>query len=120
MNRFLVTEAALEGFRLTRERPGTILAWSGIYAVGMLIIGGIMFASLGEDAMAIARKGTFSAADIQAFATRLAQSIPAFLLVLLLAVVLVSVITAGIYRLVLRPDQRGFAHLRLGRDELRL
>jgi hypothetical protein len=120
MNRFSVSEAALEGFRLTRERPGTIFAWSGIYAVGMLVIGGVMLGSLGEDALAIARKGSFSAADMQAFATRLVHSIPAFLLVLLLAVILVSIITAGIYRLVLRPDERGFLHLRLGQDEVRL
>lgn len=120
MNRFSVSEAALEGFRLTRERPGTIFAWSGIYAVGMLIIGGVMLGSLGEDARAIVRKGTFTAADVQVFATRLAHSIPALLLVLLLAVILVSIITAGIYRLVLRPAQPGFLHLRLGEDEVRL
>jgi hypothetical protein len=106
MNRFSASEAALEGFRLTRERPGTILAWSGIYAAGMLIIGEVMLSSLGADAIAILRKGQFSQEDAQTFATKLTHSIPAFLLVLLLAVVLISVITGGIYRLVLRPEQR--------------
>jgi hypothetical protein len=120
MNRFSASEAALEGFRLTKERPGTILAWSGIYAVGMLVIGEVMLSSLGADALAIARKGQFSPEDAQVLATRLIQSLPAFLLVLLLAVVLISVITGGIYRLVLRPEQPGFLHLRLGADELRL
>jgi hypothetical protein len=120
MNRFSASEAALEGFRLTRERPGTILAWSGIYAGGLLVIGEVMLSSLGADALAIARKGQFSPEDAQVFATKLAHSIPAFLLVLLLAVVLISVITGGIYRLVLRPEQAGFLHLRLGADELRL
>ena len=33
MNGFSASEAALEGFRLTRERPGTIAAWSVIYFV---------------------------------------------------------------------------------------
>lgn len=120
MNRFSASEAALEGFRLTRERPGTILAWSGIYAGGMLIIGEVMLSSLGADALAIARKGQFSPEDAQVLATKLVHSLPAFMLVLLLAVVLISVITGGIYRLVLRPEEPGFLHLRLGPDELRL
>ena len=120
MNRFSASEAALEGFRLTRERPGAILAWSGIYAGGMLLIGEVMLSSLGADALAIARKGQFSPEDAQVFATKLVHSIPAFMLVLLLAVVLISVITGGIYRLVLRPEQPGFLHLRLGGDEVRL
>jgi len=120
MNRFSASEAALEGFRLTRERPATILAWSGIYAAGMLIIGEVMLSSLGADAIAILRKGQFSQEDAQIFATQLTHSIPAFLMVLLLAVILISIITGGIYRLVLRPEQPGFLHLRLGGDELRL
>ena len=35
-------------------------------------------------------------------------------------VLFLSIMTAGICRIVLRPDERGFAHLRLGADELRL
>lgn len=120
MNGFSASEAALEGFRLTRERPGTIVAWSGIYAVSMLGIGEIMFSSLGTEALQIARKGHFSPEDAEIIATKLAHSVPAFLLILLLAVILVSVITAGIFRLVLRPTEKGFAHLRLGGDEMRL
>jgi hypothetical protein len=37
-----------------------------------------------------------------------------------LVVGLYSVISGGVYRLVLRPDEPGFVHLRLGADELRL
>ncbi|WP_411287563.1 hypothetical protein [Phenylobacterium sp.] len=120
MNGFSASEAALEGFRLTRERPGAILAWSGLYAFGMAIIAFIMVTSLGEEAIAIARKGQLGPEDIDAIAGRLAQSAPAFVLILVLAVALMSILTAGIYRLVLRPGEKGFAHLRLGGDELRL
>ncbi len=120
MNGFSASEAALEGFRLTRERPVTIAVWSVIYTVAMVAIGKIMFSSLGAEALAIARKGRFSPQDAEFIATKLADSMPAFLLVLLLAVTLTSIITAGIYRLVLRPEESGFMHLRLGADELRL
>jgi hypothetical protein len=120
MNRFSASEAALEGFRLTRERPGTILAWAAVYAAAMAVIGKIMFSSLGPEAMQLARKGSLSPDDAEAIAGKLAESAPAFLLVLLLAVALTSVITGGIYRLVLRPQEKGLAYLRLGPDELRL
>lgn len=120
MNRFSASEAALEGFRLTRERPGTILAWSGIYFLGITLIALLMMASLGPDFVAMAKKGRFTPEDADAVAGMLAQSWPAFLLVLVLVVALMSVLTAGIYRLVLRPGEKGLAHLRLGADELRL
>jgi hypothetical protein len=120
MNRFSASEAALEGFRLTRERWGTILAWSGVYFVGITIIALLMMASLGPDFVEMAKKGRFTPEDAEAVAGMLAQSWPAFLLVLILVVALMSLLTAGIYRLVLRPDEKGFVHLRLGADELRL
>jgi hypothetical protein len=120
MNRFSPSEAALEGFRLTRERPGTVLTWCGVYFTGMLVIAILMMVSLGPDFIALAKKGQFTSDDIDAVGSMLARSGPAFLLVLVLAVALMSVLTSGIYRLVLRPTEPGFAHLRLGRDELRL
>jgi hypothetical protein len=120
MNQFSASEAALEGFRLTRERPGAILAWSGVYFLGIVVIALLMMASLGPDFVAMAKKGRFTPEDADAVAGMLAQSWPAFLLVLMLVVALMSVLTAGIYRLVLRPEEKGLAHLRLGADELRL
>jgi hypothetical protein len=120
MSRFSPSEAALEGFRLTRERPGTILGWAGVYFTGVMATAGLMMVSLGPAFIDIARKGRFDSEDIEAVSGMLAQSWPAFLLVLILVVTLMSVITAGIYRLILRPSERGFLHLRLGRDELRL
>ena len=120
MNGFSASEAALEGFLLTRERPAAIAAWTGVYAICMVVLGEVMLKSLGPEAMEIARKGRLSPQDAEVIATKLSGSVPAFLLVLLLAVTLVSIITAGIYRLVLRPNETGFVHLRFGADELRL
>jgi hypothetical protein len=120
MNQFSASDAALEGFRLTRERPGAILAWAGVYFVGILVMGVMMMASLGPQFIEIAKKGRFTAEDTEAVAAMLAQSWPAFLLVLVVAVLLMSVLTAGIYRLVLRPQDKAVAYLRLGGDEFRL
>jgi hypothetical protein len=120
MSRFSASEAALEGFRLTRERPGTIFGWGLVYAVAMFVIGQLMLASLDPQLIALTRKKGFEQDDIEQISTLLAQSWPAFLLVLLLVTALLSTLMAGIYRLVLRPGEKGFLHLRFGRDELRL
>jgi hypothetical protein len=121
MNNFSPSDAALEGFRLTRAWPGALLAWSFVYFGGLLLITLTMMATLGPKFIALAKKGGFSSADdVDAVSGLLLQSGPAFLLVLLMTILLLSVITGGVLRLVLRPDEHGFAHLRLGRDELRL
>jgi hypothetical protein len=122
MDRFSPSEAALEGFRVTREHPGTIVAWSFIYMGGLFLIALAMMATLGPAFITMAREGKLLSAqtDPEQMADMLLKSWPAFLLVLFMTVVLMSMIMGGIFRLILRPQEHGFAHLRLGRDELRL
>lgn len=120
MTRFSPSNAALEGFRLTREHPGVMLAWSAVYFGGILVIALTMMAMLGPQFIGLARKGQLMNADPEAAATMLLQSWPAFLLVVAMTALLMSILAAGVMRLVLRPTEHGFAHLRLGKDELRL
>jgi len=120
MIKFSASEAALEGFRLTRERPGTIFGWGVVYAVCMFLIGRLMLISLDPELIALTRRQDLDQGDIERVSNLLAQSLPAFLLVLVLVVALLSCLTGGIYRLVLRPGEKGFLHLRFGKDELRL
>ena len=120
MIRFSPSEAALEGFRLTRERPGTIFGWGVVYAVCMFVIGRLMLVSLDPRLIALTRKEGLQQEDIEQISNLLAQSWPAFLFVLVLVVALLSTLMGGIYRLVLRPGEKGFLHLRFGKDELRL
>lgn len=120
MTRFSPSDAALEGFRLTRQHPGVVLAWSAVYFGGILLIGLTMMALLGPQFIGLARKGQLIDGDPSAIGDVLAQSWPAFLLVLAMTAMLMSILAAGVMRLVLRPAEPGFAHLRIGRDELRL
>lgn len=120
MAEFSPSDAALEGFRITREHPGVMLAWSAVYFGGVLLIALAMMAMLGPQFIALAKKGQLTGADLETVGGLLAQSWPAFLLVLLMTAGLMSIITAGVLRLVLRPQEHGFAHLKVGRDELRL
>jgi hypothetical protein len=121
MTRFSASEAALEGFRVTKEHPGVMLAWSAVYLAGVLLIGLVMTASLGPQFITLARNGQLSSPDnFEAVASMLAQSWPAFILVLIMTAGLMSIITAGVLRFVLRPQEHGFAHLKLGKTELQL
>jgi hypothetical protein len=120
MIKFSASEAALEGFRLTRERPGTILGWGVVFAICIFVIGQVMLLSLDPKLVEISRHSPVDQQDMEQISALLAQSWPAFLLVLVLVVGLYSTLMGGIYRLVLRPEEKGFLHLRLGRDELRL
>jgi hypothetical protein len=120
MSKFSASEAALEGFRLTRERPGTIFGWGLVFAVCIFLIGQVMLLSLDPHLIELSRRKPVDQQDIEQISSLLAQSWPAFLLVLVLVVGLYSTLMGGIYRLVLRPGEKGFLHLRLGRDELRL
>jgi len=121
MTKFSPSDAAMEGFRLTREHPGVMLAWSAVYLGGLLLIGLVMMASLGPQFIQMIQKGQLASPDdIDNVAGMLAQSWPAFLIVLLMTALLMSIITGGVMRLVLRPEEHGFAHLRIGRTELKL
>lgn len=117
---FSPSDAALEGFRLTREHPGVVLAWSAVYFGGILLIGLTMMALLGPQFIGLAQKGQLLNGDPSVIGDILAQSWPAFVLVLAMTALLMSILAAGVMRLVLRPTEPGFAHLRIGRDELRL
>jgi hypothetical protein len=120
MNGFSASEAALEGFRLTRERPGTIAAWSVINFVGVTTIGGLMLASLGAPLIEYIKKGGLNSIHPEELAGVLTASWPAFFGIMAVVILFLSIMTAGIFRIVLRPGEKGFAHLRLGKDELRL
>lgn len=123
MTKFSPSDAALEGFRLTKEHPLVMLAWSGVYFAGILIIAMVMMATLGPQFSEMVREGKLTSGqveDLEAMSGLLAQSWPAFLVVLLMTALLMSIVAGGVMRLVLRPEARGFAYLRFGRTELKL
>lgn len=117
MERFSPSEAALEGFRLTRERPGDIAAWTGFYFLALVVLAFTMLAVLGPSFRDFLQGGGES--DSEALTNILAKS-PQLGPILLLAVYFSAVVLAGVFRVVLRPGEKGVAHLRMGADELRL
>ena len=120
---FSATEAAFEGFRLVKREPGSVLAWAGAYllfgAVLTLLLLPAMSAGF-RGAVPFGAAGAPGPAAAASAAAAMAKLLPLYALMVPLYLVFFSVQSAAVYRAVLRPEDRAFARLRLGPDELRL
>jgi len=120
MAKFSPTEAVFTGFRFVRERPATLLIWSGFLLVVIAVAVAAMF-DLGGDQMTAlvtaSQSGTFDPAQI----SKLSQDLlPASAFGLLLVVVFGAVLATAILRVYLRPGPHPWGGIRFGEDELRL
>jgi len=107
MTPFSASDAALEGFQLIRRRWRVVLGWAGFNLLALLMVA-VISAVLSVVAGAVS-------GGAQAPVLLLTGLIGGFLTLFTQAI-----LSAGVYRLELRPQEPGFLHLRLGRDELRL
>jgi hypothetical protein len=108
-------DAAFEGFRIVRDKPLLILSWTGIYFLSLIAMVLILL---------LPNLGTLQAAthgggerDIDQLLARFG---PWILVVLAMALVLVTVLPGAVFRAVLRPQDRSFAYIKFGADELRM
>jgi hypothetical protein len=116
------TETAFEGFRIARERPLAVVAWMVLQLVFNLGLVGVLVWRLGPEANQINRtmlEILAGGGDATALRTYMPHMVEMEGLVLLLALIINSVMSAGVYRVVLRPQDRGFLGLKLGLDEVR-
>lgn len=114
---FSPTEAAFEGFRVTRVNPLPILLWALVWLVGLFV------ASLAAVPVAAPYAAEIQAAAgdpnaLSAEATRAVYLMTAIAAPFVIGVQ--SIVSAAVYRAVLEPENKAFGYLRLGRDELRL
>jgi len=109
---FSPTEACFEGFRVTRNRPGAIALWALVWLAGLIAAGlvTIPFVAPFMDEILQARGGPPSP-EVQA-AIRMASyaSMPITLLIQ-------AILMPAVYRSVLRPEQKAFGSLRIGKAE---
>jgi hypothetical protein len=121
MSRFSPSEAAFEGFRLTREKPSLILSIGLLEILYALIGGAIFFSMAGQQFLDVLSAAM--AHDSARLQNIQAQMMPIRIAQLATAPVqllVYSVMFAAIFRGVLRPTDRGLGYLKLGGDELRL
>jgi hypothetical protein len=119
MSSFSPTDVALEGVRLTRERPKAVLAWSAYnFAFGLLLLG-LAYLTLGphaQDILAEVRAGTNDPAEAEKL---IRQTLPFCAVGLPLSLLYMAMQMGAVYRAVLTP-QIGAARFRLGHEEWRL
>lgn len=120
------TDAAFEGFRLVRREPKVLLAWTLVYLVitlGQLVAMVLNRSEIAEGLRTIEGFGSRGPQTQQEFALwfdAYGQMTSYSFWVLPLSIVVGSVLSAGVARGVLFPEQNRFGFLRLGMDEVRV
>lgn len=117
---FSATDCAFEGFRLTRRAPVAVLLWAVAYAVffGLLfLLVGPHFVTIMSLISQLEGQTEPSIEDMQplmqAYGVIVAWAAP-------LGLMFSAVISTAIARSVIRPEDRKFGYMRLGKDELRV
>lgn len=113
---FSASEAALEGFRITRENPRAFGAW-----VGATLLVNILGPVISVMMPASVRQGleTMTASDTPT-ATQFLDALVLVAPILILGLTIQCIMAAAVYRLIFRHDDTRFGYLRLGADEFRL
>lgn len=105
---FSPSDAALEGFKILRRHWRAVAGWSLFNLIALVALG-IVGAVIAFGAQAAASAGALSFNP--ALGGLLASLGEAFI---------TAIIAAGLFRLMLRPDEAGWMHLRIGADEVRI
>ena len=121
MIRFPAVDAALEGFRITREQPLAVLAWAGVLFLANVAGQGWMLSSPAlQDLMGAYAAGAPATPDAaQALMAKAQAAGPALLAFVAVSAVLNVLLYTAVLRAVLQPAQASIAYLRVGLDELR-
>lgn len=122
---FSPSEAAFEGFRLTREKPVAVLfGWPLVYLVCFSLIVGAVVAAMGpqvlNDLKALSAMSKSAQADPKATMAVMSKMAGFFGLLFPLAMIFSAINHAAVFRAVLRPQEKGFFYFRIGGDELRI
>ncbi|MDB5456595.1 MAG: hypothetical protein JWP92_2180 [Caulobacter sp.] len=120
MSTFSPTDAAFEGFRITREKPRAVAVWALVYLAVSVLLSVMTIWLAGPELMALETSGATSSADPAVAMAAFGKLMPLYGVLLPIGLIIQAVIAAAIYRVVMRPTEPAFHYLKLGRDELRL
>lgn len=117
---FNATESAFEGFRLARRAPLAILAWAAAYVIFFAVFFAVAGGSL-INVVSLAEQLEQSAEPSMEQVTTILRAYGTLMfLVLPLSMLFSAVLSTGVARAVIRPQEGRFGYLRLGRNELRI
>jgi len=117
MTGFSASDAALEGFRISRERPRVLLGWT-LFTLFASVVGAVITITMPKEARAaLDALANEQAPDLEALLEMLTAVSP----ILIVGLLVQRMMDAAVYRVILHGGEGGrFAYLRLGADELRL
>lgn len=119
MTSFSATDAAFAGFRIIRQRPIVVVVWT-LVSLGVLAVFALAaLLLLGDDFMTMAQLGDTEEPSPEMVMNLLMAMIPLILVGMPVGLIYAGVLSAGVNRAILRPDEKAFFYLRLGADELR-
>lgn len=117
---FSASDAAFEGFRLTRRSPLTIVIW----ALAYLAFGVILLALIGGSMVSFMEQAAELDGVVDPSPEQMLPLMGAYFsmmgLAFPLSIVFAAVIYTAVNRAVLRPQEKAFGYLRLGGDEVRV
>ncbi len=102
-----------------RRQPGVVLAWA-VFSLVMLPLLGLLAKLVLSEQQRLAMAQRQSSADPRDILDMVSQLGGVMVLLIIAALVLGAILSAAIMRAVLQPDQRRWAYLRVGREDLRL
>src|ERR1700722_6057808 len=120
MSRFSPTDAALEGVRLSRERPRAIVVWTAYYFAFTFLLGVLASLTLGPHAQDLLNEAKKSQSDPAEVDRMLSQFWPFAAIGYPLLLAFKAMLTGALYRTILNADAHPAVRLRLGVAELRL
>jgi hypothetical protein len=118
MASFSAADAAFTGFRMVKRHPKTILAWIGLYFAFTIVMVVAMTVTVGP-ALADLQAGALSGAtpDPARLAGSFSRLAPLYAVAFPVSLAIYAMSFAAVNRLVLRPEEGGFVHIRLGSAE---
>lgn len=117
---FSASDAAFEGFRMTRRSPMTVLWWALAYIVFFAGILALASGPIVHMVSEMERLEGLSDPQFSDFSSLGQTYFSLFSWVMPLSLVFGAVINAAVARAVLRPGQSAFGYMRLGMDEVRV
>lgn len=119
MSDFSPTDAAFEGFRIIRDKPGAVLGWTVFGFLWFLLLVGVLATGLLTHLTELRQelRPTGGGRDWEELAARFG---PAAAVGFVLSFAIYCILKSAIYRAVLHPDWKGLSHLNLGREEGRV
>jgi hypothetical protein len=115
---FSASEAAFEGFRVVRREPFSVLLWA-VARLAVSLLSLIVIAPLAAPMMAAVEEAGSAPSPEQALAL-IRQAAVVYAVAVPLALVILAVFGCAVFRVVLRPEDKGLGRLKLGGDELRM